>query len=102
MEAWAIDTITYPVRGLQDIKHALTCVELHSRLTYTFLIKSKSAVAMCATPVSSAAARISAPRRRLADGVTILCMLKMLQRCRKVIYVGLWSDGDGCAGVGAL
>jgi hypothetical protein len=41
-ESWAIDTITYPVRGLKHIKYALTCVENHTRLTYTFLMKKKS------------------------------------------------------------
>ena len=41
-ESWAVDTITYPVRGLKGIKYALTCVENHTRLTYTFLMKKKS------------------------------------------------------------
>ena len=62
-------------------------VSLTSSLRRTVSI---AVVAMCVTPESgSAAACKSAPRRRLADGVAILCMLKMLQRWRKVIYVGL-------------
>ena len=40
-ESWAIGTITYPVRGLKGLKYALTCVENHTRLTYTFLMKKK-------------------------------------------------------------
>ena len=42
LESWAIGTITYPVRGLKGIKYAITCVENHTRLTYTFLMKKKS------------------------------------------------------------
>ena len=41
-ESWAIDTIEYPVRGLQDIKYALTCVEVHTKLTYCFFMRRKS------------------------------------------------------------
>ena len=41
-QTWAIDTITYPTKGVGDFKYALTCIETHTHYTYTFLMKHKS------------------------------------------------------------
>ena len=41
-QTWAVDTITYPTKGIGDFKYALTCIETHTRYTYTFFMKRKS------------------------------------------------------------
>ena len=41
-ESFAIDTLVHQSRGIQDYKYALTCVELHTKYTYTYLMKKKN------------------------------------------------------------
>ena len=41
-ESFAIDTLVHQSRGIQDYKYALTCVELHTKYTYTYLMKRKN------------------------------------------------------------